>query len=436
MNKIKHFLLLITFWNYEAMGQRKFGEVFKVGDTVTNLFFNAMINYHSTSSHLYDFRGKVVIFDFWHTNCPSCIAQFQKIENLSKDFENRAIILPVGYDFTEGGIRKFLKKYKGTAYGLDIPNAVYNDSNKLHDLFPIDFPGIVWIDSNMIFKGVSGYGDLNQKNLEAFISGVWYPGEKKKKRILKPSDEFLIPLKKEINYGVALSPYIDSLSGGIVYNSLNPRIESKSQRYRWVNTPIVLMYQRIFFTKHNWIEDKRVVIESKRPESFLSPLDAIETQGISMRDRKRDIRYQVNFEMTLPLFISQPDAIDIMKDNLDRFFIASSAVVEKKVMCLALVKLKVLNTDDYNSSPNAKKVTVLTVFDQDADVLVNLLNGRTPDLPLIINETNFKGKVSMELKYYSNDFESLRQELRKFGFDLIPVERQLEMLELKDLRKL
>ena len=52
----------------------------KIGDKVPDIEFKNIINYKSKTARLSDFKGKLVILDFWGTWCTSCIAAFPKME--------------------------------------------------------------------------------------------------------------------------------------------------------------------------------------------------------------------------------------------------------------------------------------------------------------------------------------------------------------------
>src|SRR5688572_26528195 len=66
----------------------------KIGDIVPDIEF-LMVNYSKPTARLSDFKGKVVILDFWATWCGSCIEAFPKIDLAQKEFGDRLQVILV-----------------------------------------------------------------------------------------------------------------------------------------------------------------------------------------------------------------------------------------------------------------------------------------------------------------------------------------------------
>jgi len=61
---------------------------------------------------LNDYRGKVVLLNFWATWCPPCIAEMPSLIELQKKMKDKDIvILGVSIDEDEAAYHKFLKNY-------------------------------------------------------------------------------------------------------------------------------------------------------------------------------------------------------------------------------------------------------------------------------------------------------------------------------------
>lgn len=53
-----------------------------IGDKVPDIVLNHVINYKAGDIKLSDFKGKLVILDFWSSWCGACIALFPHMDSL------------------------------------------------------------------------------------------------------------------------------------------------------------------------------------------------------------------------------------------------------------------------------------------------------------------------------------------------------------------
>ena len=60
---------------------------------------------------LQDYRGKIVLLNFWATWCAPCIAEFPQFINLAQAMPDDVVILAVSIDEDKANIGTFLKKY-------------------------------------------------------------------------------------------------------------------------------------------------------------------------------------------------------------------------------------------------------------------------------------------------------------------------------------
>jgi thiol-disulfide isomerase/thioredoxin len=119
----------------------------KIGDKIPAIVFRKSINYKTVSIKLSDFRGKVLLLDFWETTCAPCIRNFPKLDSLQKKFRDQLVILPVTDESTEKA-RQFFKR--ASMKHLSLPSVVEDKVSNIyfpHRVIPhcalIDASGII-----------------------------------------------------------------------------------------------------------------------------------------------------------------------------------------------------------------------------------------------------------------------------------------------------
>ncbi|MES0328084.1 MAG: TlpA disulfide reductase family protein [Gammaproteobacteria bacterium] len=93
---------------------------------------------------LSDYRGKVVLVNFWASWCPPCIYEMPKLQKLKKHFANRAFeILTINVAEKKYHVRKFSKVIK-----LDLPVFLDTASNTFNNWGVKTLPTSFLIDSD------------------------------------------------------------------------------------------------------------------------------------------------------------------------------------------------------------------------------------------------------------------------------------------------
>jgi len=64
---------------------------------------------------LADYKGKVILINFWSVNCPPCVAELPSLEELYKTYGDKVVFLFVSYDSPSKALRFLEQK------GIDIP---------------------------------------------------------------------------------------------------------------------------------------------------------------------------------------------------------------------------------------------------------------------------------------------------------------------------
>jgi len=217
-----------------------------IGDTIPEALWNLPLQMVQagqegiTAVTLNDYKGKLIILDFWATWCGGCIAGFPKMETLANKFDHDLVVLPIGYDAAEK-IRYFMQTNENGQY---LKRSIY-DAKVLKQYFPhVYIPHYVWLKDTHVVS-ITNQIDLNEANIVALLKG-----EKSKIKVKKDvldydrSKPFFANLNKtflaNMQVSLTLTRHVDGLSrsgtGGLSDDSL----------LRWtsfINTPLIDLYR-------------------------------------------------------------------------------------------------------------------------------------------------------------------------------------------------
>lgn len=124
--------------------------------------------FEGDSVRVADYKGKVVLIDFWETWCKPCIASFSTLETLEKEYPEDFVVLAVtpGFTDTKDDARGFAKKHDYTfQYLIDSMGL----SQKL-GIQSIPYKIFVGPDGKYIKSSLGSYGpDQDYKKIKKII---------------------------------------------------------------------------------------------------------------------------------------------------------------------------------------------------------------------------------------------------------------------------
>lgn len=444
--KYKHLFIFLLFscmaWNVNS--QQITGPL-TIGDTVPDISLGRVINGHYDSARISDFRGKLLILDFWFTGCSVCIQQFPKMAALQEKFKEQLVILPVGFDaYTPGSIEAFVNKRKGTSKAVPLPTAIQKTTDTLlMRLFPfVGMPHEVWIDANGVVQGITGHLEVKEENISRLLAGKQVAMRiRKTQKGFDASQPFLLKGNGGPDMAFTrrsvLSGYIDSI-GGSPYRAT----DSLYTRLFYPNQTLMTLYQQAFYHSNpqtnNWLYGdylfKRMIYH---PKDSLKKKQWIDADDMSEEQYRAFLNhYLFCYELMVPSSYTIAEASSQMIADLNNTFKIEPAVKKKRIDCLVLtVKPKRQREKSQVRSPlNSEAIKDIYHLNEkiSPDQLSHYFNGFFINLPVTLNGIKSNQPMELNIQFEkTDDMSAVNKKLQPFGLHLKRKKMKLPMLLLR-----
>jgi thiol-disulfide isomerase/thioredoxin len=399
----------------------------QVGDRVPD-FEIKVINHSKFTTHLFEFKGKFIILDFWATWCSSCVNSFPKINQLQYLYQDKLQFLLVNTSSSqdsEKGLRNFVDKLTlpfGAKFRLP---SIISDTFAAF-LFPHKMiPHYVWIDDKMEVKAITTSEFLNEAYISKFVNGKSLDIPEKKDLSFDPSKPIFFKGNGGVNdsflFRTILAGYQEGLpsSSGMVYDK-----RMRVARIFSTNASIESLYRQAY-SELDSIPHNRLTIHGKKLAKY-----RVEGEWTSLNMSKA-----YNYELIVPSK-SIREARSFMQSDLERYFGFSLSV--KKILSKCLVieiidssAIKFSESDVYESNLEVDEYSSKFMKGGTISDLVGVLNAIV-QWP-VLDETNLKRKIDLEkLPGKIDDILLLRLALRANGFGLLECEKEIRVFILSE----
>ena len=428
---MRHFLgaCMVLF----AFHLQSFAQRISIGRSVPDLELQNVINHSSSSLRLEDYRGKLIILDFWGLRCLNCISAFPKMNDLQQKFKDRIQIIFVNQESKEE-TETFFRKRK--QYIKIPPMPFITGDSVLNSFFPNKgVPFHVWIDSLGVVRYFTYGNSTTSENLSKYLNG----------------DEVNFA---EYNMGSFYEPlfsekwekYIEYSSS--ITNARNDvRISfnidtNKYTRLMSTRSSVINLYQVAFNERGKYRYDKagRTIIELTDQSRYTKPIDP---KGFD----EWKSNYTYNYQLIIPKD-NQPYIFEMMKADLQRFFNLDVKIEKRKVACLVLEDYQdnnlFISKGGYKSSKfyksDVKRIGNDSIryfrnypFSEFVTRFSSLMEFFF-DMPFI-NEMSFDGNIDLFINgrdIDSGNLDRIQSALKKQGLNLVVSERLIDVLVIKD----
>lgn len=374
-----------------------------IGSKVPEVELKGIFNSNDSILNLSEFKGKLVIFDFWNLQCFACIEAFAKIDSLQKRFGDKIQIVAVNKESLEATKAFFIKRKK-----LKIPAIPFATGDTiLSRMFPYVFvPHHVWIDSNSNVRFITNGWNLNEKNIEGFLNGSELQMSEKKyvKSFFIDKPLFAAENGKYLNTIDYYSLIGHCISGITIQNGVfntNGRSDNPNRISQGCFTPIQLF--RTAFSenrKYNLEARNSILFENLDTSIFIAPsLDSYDYD-------KWQAENLYNYDLVLPESRSH-QLFKTMQQDLMSYFDVTARIEKRKVFCYVLVrnskidKIKSLGTQSLKVHRGKATDSLFYIHDIPIKQFVDFLSESFADNGIrepFIDGTNYKWNIDIGIR--------------------------------------
>jgi thiol-disulfide isomerase/thioredoxin len=406
-----------------------------IGDTVPDMEIRHLLNYPKDSVGLADFRGRLLILDFWATWCSPCVAAFPKMDSLRKVFGDQLFILPVTDqdEKTVGSLLTNMQKVKGLQGFSVVRDTV------LGQLFShSELPHYVWIDEKGKVIAITDREMVTAANIQKTLEHERLTIRMKTDvlRSFDPKQPLLagsnwIPGDSVENLHV-LTKHINGFPTQVAATINKPGTRNKIVG---LNCSIAQL-MNLGYSKFNRTlvgVQNRMVLDVKDTARLKGP------DYYKVGQERWTAWYQTQ-TYCYELFVSHHDPERLwkeMQDDLIRFFPEYQTSLEKrKRKCLVLVRLKQGRSLQTQGGRTEQSDNRYNFHLHNAPWKILPTRLQTYYLQLLttalIDETGISGNVDLDITANLSSVPELQKALKTYGIGLVEAERDLEMIVIRD----
>jgi len=440
-------------WAQSAESRTAEGQIeikpLQIGDTIPEEVWNMPLQTvkhgrETKEIRLADYRGKVIILDYWATWCKSCINAMPKMHRLAIAYPDDVILLPVTHEST-AVVKKFLEVTASKQIkSLEGIFHTVVDGNMLKDIVPHQtLPHIAIINGEGVLEQITKPPYLSEEVLGQIVEKQDYYIPTYRASL---DTTLLSPTFNDIRQ---YEPYYYSTVTGCVDGFMFPHGKLRDtlagiQKGHYINFPILQLFNTANPTGLALLPSRRL---------FLMDNPIALEYHYKRNPHYNDRRFSYSYEYVLPLSIDPDEVRQRMWNDLNMFTGYRAQIVKMEIPCLVLKEVR----DDYKierSDDTTKMMYVLNGITQERvprdfgrskDGFLSYMRGVTVkgmvwnlnrmtegSLPFIIDETGIDHNINIGFPDNIFDCDALIETLRKQGISAVIEKRNLDMFVIAD----
>jgi thiol-disulfide isomerase/thioredoxin len=422
------------------------------GDQLPDLHLRDIRQHHQIyNAKVSDFKGQLLILDFWATTCGACVGALPKLDTLKKTFGNQIEILGVSTETDAVVKRCYEKLYTKNKIR---PASVTGDT-VLRKLFSYHWvPYYVWVSPQGKVLAITEGDQLTEKNIRMVLTGradhlVQLKIDPREfPRELAPnlpvfmlSNPFLAEDKtilrevdpKKIKFQSIFGSYIPNLRGGMKWDSTTFNATNTALSFFFKFVHAVTTEQKL---STMFFRDGRFAMEVSDPK--------IKNQITSQLSGQKFIEWLkpngICYELQWANAKDWKTRYQMLLEDVERYICKPMGIVSEiqKRPVTAYVLKRIGPDSSLRTKGGGTEVSyskgVYRIKNDQIHRLIQFLDRRiNPMLDKhFFDETGITWPVDIEIKGKLSDMTILNQELLPFGLIFIKAERKADVLVIRD----
>ncbi|MDR6784578.1 thiol-disulfide isomerase/thioredoxin [Pedobacter africanus] len=427
--KVKlNFLTALLVVGLQGFGQNS---SLKVGQQLPDLEINRILYHTPGKAKLSDYKGKLIILDFWGPNCSSCIDDMPKMDSLQKYFGDKVVFLPIIHAIPTKGFNKaFVNQIDSfwritpKLFKTDLPTILDND---FAQYFPRRVAFQVWIDGNRVVRAIAHPEYVNKKEIQKMLDGIYpqWESEIKEFSYEKPVSEYLVRPEfsglKDQNYAF----FTTYLRGIDSYTDIDTSGSKILVSYK--NADILSFYRKYLLT--NGLTPTNILLETKDSVRYF-------TKGYR-NEWLRDNSYC--YELKLNRKVDEKTLADYIRQDANKYFGLNGLIENRMAKCLILTKSK--NGPKkvvFSDKSNMTKISIEELYNGIRSLQNYLAQTTGKNAWPILNESGVAKDISLyipkKISFSSpNDIPVLQKVLKTQGYDIVEGRRMQKMFVISEI---
>lgn len=403
-----------------------------VGATVPEVRLANMLYYPAKNVRLSDFRGKLVILDFWSSWCGACIHLMPHMDSLQRKFGNQVQIILVNqksrkFGDNEKKIRSVISRVNElTGRKMNLP-VVFNAAD-LDEYFPARMlPHEVWINRQGQVEAITSAIEVTEKNISDYLKNGNIVLHTKQDDFKYDAHQPLFVNGNggsgdDFKFRAILTGYREGISR--FSQQTNPANPAQIVERSFNNVSLTTLLDIAYREKMASVFANRRIYEVKDSEFF--------------KDHESDsLKYRYTYCYDLIVKPTTPENFDrFMQQDMERFFGVTVRNEKRKIPCYILELADEANRpvskflSKEEESEDNSVIKYLRYFKlSEAHSFFDL----RLDKPLI-NQTGLPDELRLDINLPFNlkDSKEMCLALTKAGFKIHEEERELNVVVITD----